>query len=179
MSRAGGSARLRAASPDSGGSLGPVFGAGLLPGDADRGGRALGAARARWSRRCSRGTPDHPLVRRRGERPRAAGASLAAAGHEAAVERPGAGGVPGRDRRRASGCSAWWPCSRSRSGVGAAVFLEEYAPPGRLRRIIQTNIANLAGVPSIVYGILGLAAVRPGLRRRRAWRWGRRSGPGA
>ena len=42
-------------------------------------------------------------------------------------------------------------------GVGAAVFLEEYTPPGRLRRIIQTNIANLAGVPSIVYGILGLA----------------------
>jgi phosphate transport system permease protein len=42
-------------------------------------------------------------------------------------------------------------------GVGAAVFLEEYAPPGRIRRIIQTNIANLAGVPSIVYGILGLA----------------------
>jgi phosphate transport system permease protein len=42
-------------------------------------------------------------------------------------------------------------------GIGAAVFLEEYAPPGRLRRIIQMNIANLAGVPSIVYGILGLA----------------------
>ncbi len=42
-------------------------------------------------------------------------------------------------------------------GIGAAVFLEEYAPPGRIRRIIQTNIANLAGVPSIVYGILGLA----------------------
>jgi phosphate transport system permease protein len=42
-------------------------------------------------------------------------------------------------------------------GIGAGVFLEEYAPPGRLRRIIQTNIANLAGVPSIVYGILGLA----------------------
>jgi phosphate transport system permease protein len=42
-------------------------------------------------------------------------------------------------------------------GVGAAVFLEEYAPPGRLKRIVQTNIANLAGVPSIVYGILGLA----------------------
>lgn len=42
-------------------------------------------------------------------------------------------------------------------GIGAAVFLEEYAPPGRLRRFIQTNIANLAGVPSIVYGILGLA----------------------
>ncbi len=42
-------------------------------------------------------------------------------------------------------------------GIGAGVFLEEYAPPGRLKRIIQTNIANLAGVPSIVYGILGLA----------------------
>ncbi|MGZ3387834.1 MAG: phosphate ABC transporter permease PstA [Isosphaeraceae bacterium] len=42
-------------------------------------------------------------------------------------------------------------------GIGAGVYLEEYAPPGRLRRIIQTNIANLAGVPSIVYGILGLA----------------------
>ena len=42
-------------------------------------------------------------------------------------------------------------------GVGAGVFLEEYAPPGRFKRIIQTNIANLAGVPSIVYGILGLA----------------------
>ncbi len=47
-------------------------------------------------------------------------------------------------------------------GVGAAVFLEEYAPPGRLRRIIQTNIANLAGVPSIVYGLLGLAAFNRG-----------------
>jgi phosphate transport system permease protein len=42
-------------------------------------------------------------------------------------------------------------------GIGAGVFLEEYAPPGRIRRIVQTNIANLAGVPSIVYGILGLA----------------------
>jgi phosphate transport system permease protein len=42
-------------------------------------------------------------------------------------------------------------------GVSAGVFLEEYATPGRLRQIVQTNIANLAGVPSIVYGILGLA----------------------
>jgi phosphate transport system permease protein len=47
-------------------------------------------------------------------------------------------------------------------GVGAAVFLEEYAPPGRVRRIIQTNIANLAGVPSIVYGILGLVLFQRG-----------------
>ena len=42
-------------------------------------------------------------------------------------------------------------------GVGAAIYLEEFAPPGRIRSIINTNIANLAGVPSIVYGILGLA----------------------
>jgi phosphate transport system permease protein len=42
-------------------------------------------------------------------------------------------------------------------GIGAGVYLEEYARPGRLSRLIQTNIANLAGVPSIVYGILGLA----------------------
>lgn len=42
-------------------------------------------------------------------------------------------------------------------GVGAAIYLEEYAPRGRLTKLIQTNIANLAGVPSVVYGILGLA----------------------
>jgi phosphate transport system permease protein len=41
-------------------------------------------------------------------------------------------------------------------GVGAAIYLEEYAQRSRWRGIIQTNIANLAGVPSIVYGILGL-----------------------
>ncbi len=42
-------------------------------------------------------------------------------------------------------------------GVGAAVYLEEYAPKSWVTRVIETNIANLAGVPSIVYGILGLA----------------------
>lgn len=42
-------------------------------------------------------------------------------------------------------------------GVGAAIYLEEYATASRINRIIQTNIDNLAGVPSIVYGILGLA----------------------
>ena len=41
-------------------------------------------------------------------------------------------------------------------GVGGAIFLEEYAPASWWRTAIQTNIANLAGVPSIVYGILGL-----------------------
>lgn len=42
-------------------------------------------------------------------------------------------------------------------GVGAAVYLEEFAPRNRFTRLIQLNIANLAGVPSIVYGLLGLA----------------------
>jgi len=41
-------------------------------------------------------------------------------------------------------------------GVGAAIYLEEYAGRNRFARIAQINIANLAGVPSIVYGILGL-----------------------
>jgi phosphate transport system permease protein len=41
--------------------------------------------------------------------------------------------------------------------VAAAVYLEEYATQGWISRVIQINIANLAGVPSIVYGILGLA----------------------
>ena len=42
-------------------------------------------------------------------------------------------------------------------GVGAAIYLEEYASDNRLNRLIQTNINNLAGVPSIIYGMLGLA----------------------
>jgi phosphate transport system permease protein len=41
-------------------------------------------------------------------------------------------------------------------GVGAAVWLEEYSRDNWLKRIIEMNIANLAGVPSIVYGLLGL-----------------------
>ncbi|MGD8605430.1 MAG: phosphate ABC transporter permease PstA, partial [Anaerolineales bacterium] len=42
-------------------------------------------------------------------------------------------------------------------GVGAAIYLEEYARDNWINRVIQTNINNLAGVPSIIYGILGLA----------------------
>ena len=42
-------------------------------------------------------------------------------------------------------------------GVGAAIFLEEYGRRSRLSRLIEINIANLAGVPSIIYGLLGLA----------------------
>ncbi len=42
-------------------------------------------------------------------------------------------------------------------GVGAAVYLQEYARKNFINKLIQTNINNLAGVPSIVYGMLGLA----------------------
>jgi phosphate transport system permease protein len=41
-------------------------------------------------------------------------------------------------------------------GVATAIYLEEYAEPGRLPQLIEINIANLAGVPSIIYGLLGL-----------------------
>ncbi len=41
-------------------------------------------------------------------------------------------------------------------GVGAALYLEEYAKRGKLSQLIEVNIANLAGVPSILYGLLGL-----------------------
>lgn len=42
-------------------------------------------------------------------------------------------------------------------GVGTAIFLEEYAPKGRFTLLLETNISNLSGVPSVVYGLLGLA----------------------
>jgi phosphate transport system permease protein len=42
-------------------------------------------------------------------------------------------------------------------GVAAAIYLQEYARDSLVNRILQTNIANLAGVPSIIYGIFGLA----------------------
>jgi len=42
-------------------------------------------------------------------------------------------------------------------GVGAAIYLEEYAPRNIFTKILEINVANLAGVPSIVYGLLGLA----------------------
>ncbi len=42
-------------------------------------------------------------------------------------------------------------------GVAAAIYFVEYAPDNRLNRLLQTNIGNLAGVPSIIYGLLGLA----------------------
>ena len=42
-------------------------------------------------------------------------------------------------------------------GLGAAIYLEEYAHHGFVNRLIETNVRNLAGVPSIIYGMLGLA----------------------
>jgi phosphate transport system permease protein len=41
-------------------------------------------------------------------------------------------------------------------GVGAAIYLEEYATDTWLNRLVEINISNLAGVPSIIYGLLGL-----------------------
>lgn len=42
-------------------------------------------------------------------------------------------------------------------GIAAAIYLEEFAPRNWLTKVIETNINNLAGVPSIIYGLLGLA----------------------
>ena len=81
---------------------------------------------------------------------------------------------------RASG--ARWSSPSSRDllpfpvGIAAGVYLEEYAKPNRLTRFIQLNIRNLAGVPSVVYGILGLVVFVQGLEpdHRRAQRHRRR-----
>lgn len=48
-------------------------------------------------------------------------------------------------------------------GVGTAIYLEEYAKKGKLQSFIQTNISNLAGVPSVVFGILGLTVFARGM----------------
>lgn len=42
------------------------------------------------------------------------------------------------------------------AGVGAAIYLEEYGKRSRIAGLIEVNIANLAGVPSVIYGLLGL-----------------------
>lgn len=48
-------------------------------------------------------------------------------------------------------------------GVGTAIYLEEYAPKNAMTRFIEVNLRNLAGVPSIVFGLLGLAVFVRGL----------------
>jgi phosphate transport system permease protein len=50
-------------------------------------------------------------------------------------------------------------------GIGGAIYLEEYATDNWINRIIRTNIYNLAGVPSIIYGMLGLAIFVRALER--------------
>lgn len=50
-------------------------------------------------------------------------------------------------------------------GIAAAIYMEEYARDTRLTRAINANIRNLAGVPSIVYGLLGLAIFVKALER--------------
>jgi ABC-type phosphate transport system permease subunit len=57
-------------------------------------------------------------------------------------------------------------------GVAAAIYLEEFAPKNRFTDVIEVNINNLAAVPSIVFGLLGLADVH---QLRRAFRARRRS----
>jgi phosphate transport system permease protein len=48
-------------------------------------------------------------------------------------------------------------------GIAAAVYLEEYAPKNRFTTLIEINIANLAGVPSIIYGLMALGLLVYGL----------------
>jgi phosphate transport system permease protein len=69
---------------------------------------------------------------------------------------------PGRAGVRTAALGSLWVISITLLfafplGVGAAIYLEEYAGDAWINRLIQTNINNLAGVPSIIYGILGLA----------------------
>ena len=53
-------------------------------------------------------------------------------------------------------------------GVGAAIYLEEFAPRNRVTNFVEANISNLAGVPSVVYGLLGLGIFARFLRLGRA-----------
>ena len=135
---------------------GPVFGAACFLATCTGVIVALGAC---WARSCPRAERParQSLVCDRGQPARTLRAGSQAGRPNRQSSDPAAAGFRVGHRRAASGCWAWWRCSAIPVGVGAGVYLEEYARPGRLRRIIQTNIANLAGVPSIVYGILGLA----------------------
>jgi phosphate transport system permease protein len=72
---------------------------------------------------------------------------------------------PSRNPQKAGILSAWvgtiWlmavtAISALPVGIGAGVYLEEYARKNRLTNFIELNIANLGGVPSIIYGLLGL-----------------------
>jgi len=62
-------------------------------------------------------------------------------------------------------------------GVGSAIYLEEYAPDNRITRLIEANLSNLAGVPSIVYGLLALAAFVNGIGMGQSAGWRARTWP--
>ena len=64
-------------------------------------------------------------------------------------------------------------------GVAAAIYLEEFAPKNRLTDLIEVNINNLAAVPSIVFGLLGLAMFLNFFGLPRSAPLGRRPGAGA
>jgi phosphate transport system permease protein len=73
--------------------------------------------------------------------------------------------LPSRKAERAGILTAWtgtaWILSLTSLisipiGVAAGIYLQEYGKKNRLARIVEMNIANLAGVPSIIYGLLGL-----------------------
>ena len=73
--------------------------------------------------------------------------------------------LPSRKAENAGILTAWtgslWiflltACISIPIGLSAAIYLEEYAKKNRLSRILEINISNLAGVPSVIYGILGL-----------------------
>ena len=49
-------------------------------------------------------------------------------------------------------------------GIGTAIYLEEYSVKNKFNKFLQVNISNLAGIPSIIYGLLGLSVFVKGLR---------------
>ncbi len=53
-------------------------------------------------------------------------------------------------------------------GVGAAVYLQEFAPKNRFTSFLEVNVANLAAVPSVIYGLLGLAVFVRGMQMGRS-----------
>lgn len=53
-------------------------------------------------------------------------------------------------------------------GIGAAIYFEEYAKPGKFSNFLELNLSNLAGVPSVIYGLLGLTIFKGVLRFKEA-----------
>ena len=77
--------------------------------------------------------------------------------HRRRQPRAGTRRHPRRARRHRADAAGDAGCCACRSASLAAVYLEEFAPKNRLTDLIEVNINNLAAVPSIVFGLLGLA----------------------